>query len=49
LAQAPRSAAVIATGYAAIAAQLNADGLTTGYGGSWTQDGVCKALGPPSG
>lgn len=30
--------------YAAIAAQLNAEGHTTRYGSSWTRDGVCKAL-----
>ncbi len=31
--------------YAAIAAQLNADGLTTRYGRPWTRDGVCKMMG----
>jgi DNA invertase Pin-like site-specific DNA recombinase len=30
--------------YAAIAAQLNADGHTTRYGRQWTRDGVCKVL-----
>jgi len=31
--------------YAAIAAQLNAEGHTTRYGRLWTRDGVCKVLG----